>query len=89
MAREFLAVGNFLAREFLAEVFGGFWDFWRLGIFGVFGGLVVLRVSESMLGHRCLAIDVGTSTFEAVMVVWFGIGLFDQYLSIQRLNVIT
>ena len=48
-------------------------DFWRLGIFGVFGGLVVLRV-ESVLERRCWAIDVVTSTFEAVLVVGFGIG---------------
>jgi hypothetical protein len=52
---EFLSVGNF-CRDFCgAEIFGGFWDFWRLGIFGVFVDLVGLRVKidvgPSMLGH--------------------------------------
>jgi hypothetical protein len=36
VGREFLAVGNFCRGFCLTEVFGGFWDFWRLGIFGVF-----------------------------------------------------
>jgi hypothetical protein len=49
----FLFVGNFCWSGIFvgvfwgfcgAEIFGGFWDFWRLGIFGVFVGLVVLRV---------------------------------------------
>ena len=85
MAENFVAIffwrGNFW-REFLAEVFGGFWDFWRLGIFGGFGGLVVFRV-ESVLSHRCWNFDVETLTFEAVLVVWFGIGFG---LGMQALN---
>ena len=43
---------------------GGFWGFWRLGVFGV----------ESVLERRCCAIDVGTSTILALLVVRFGIG---------------
>jgi hypothetical protein len=67
----FLLLGNFCRLGIFvgvfwgfccAEIFGwdfwrGFWDFWRLGVFGVFGGLVVLRV-ESVLERRCCAIDV-------------------------------
>ena len=81
----FLLRGNFWGfLGFLAV--RDFWGFCRLGIFGVFGGLGHLRV-ESMLSHRCWAIDVGTLTFEAVLVVWvwalgLGIGFGLGYLII-------
>ena len=64
LLRFFFAGGNFFsARKFLAGIFGGFWDFWWLGIFGVFVGLVVLRV-ESVLERRCWNFDVRTLMLE-------------------------
>jgi hypothetical protein len=86
---EFLAVGNFcrlgifvgiffVARKFLAEVFGGFWDFWRLGVFGVFVGLVVLR----LFWWCCLGIGFSLALLKHTEAEC-------HYLSIQRLNVIT
>ena len=60
-----MLVGNFLAREFLAGIFGGsfwgflgflavgdFWDFWRLG--GFEGGI---GVRTSMFEIRCWNFD--------------------------------
>ena len=50
--------GIFGGRGFLAEVFGDFWGFWRLGVFGVFVGLGHLRHFDSMFGHQCCNIDI-------------------------------
>ncbi len=56
--RKFLLVGNFLAREFLAEVFGDFWDFWGFLAVGGFWGFCRvggfeggIGVMTLMLGH--------------------------------------
>jgi coproporphyrinogen III oxidase len=61
-----------------------------------------IDVGPSMLELRCWNFYVGTLTFEAVLLVWFGIGFGlgylistqhteaeCHYLSIQRLNVST
>ena len=65
-------------------------DFWRLGIFGVFGvfgGLGHLRVELRCCNFDYFGCSGGLVWHWVWHWVWFG--LFDQCLSIQRLNVIT